>query len=277
MAVDLAFLRPVMPYHHVLVDVRESPFTIDFDTQVPYDTYVRTDTLHDLQHPLSEDPGEMSFLMITQVMELYFKLIAFELRGARERLRADDVWGAVGTLRRTALHLEGLNASWRGLRWMTPAEFNRFRTRLGEASGLQSAMYRRVEFLLGLKNPALIRPFKRKAGTYGELAAALDEPSVWDEAGALLGRRGHDVCDPAAVERAWVAIYASEDRETRLLGDALSEVAEQFGEWRYQHVAAVRRAMGHKPGSGGSSGLAWLERSMAQVVFPELWSARTHM
>ncbi|MFF0866188.1 tryptophan 2,3-dioxygenase [Nonomuraea sp. NPDC003560] len=266
--------------------------TLDFQTRTPYDAYVRTDVLHDLQHPMSDDAGEMSFLMITQVMELYFKLIAFELRNAQERLRADDVWAALDPLRRTVLHLEGLNASWRGLRWMTPADFNRFRDELGEASGLQSAMYRHVEFLLGLKNPALLRPFRRQDRTHRDLLTTLESPSLWDDAIALLARLGHDLPHELlerdfavehephpAVEQAWVEVYrdTGPGNAPRLLGEALTDVAEQFGDWRYQHVTAVRRSMGAKPGSGGSNGLAWLERSMARVVFPELWSARTHM
>ncbi|WP_433226009.1 tryptophan 2,3-dioxygenase [Microtetraspora malaysiensis] len=266
--------------------------TLDFGTRLPYDAYVRTDVLHDLQRPLSDDPGEMSFLMVTQVMELYFKLITFELRNAQERLRDDDVWGALAPLRRTALHLEALNGSWRGLRWMTPGDFNRFRDQLGEASGLQSAMYRQVEFTLGLKNPALLRPFKRQTALHRDLARAYETPSIWDDVIAVLARRGHDIprevlgrdvaaeYEPhPAVERAWVEAYRDEgpDNHLRFLGEALTELAEQFGDWRYQHVAAVRRSMGAKPGSGGSNGLAWLERSMARVVFPELWSARTHM
>ncbi|MEV0168476.1 tryptophan 2,3-dioxygenase [Nonomuraea fuscirosea] len=274
--------------------------TLEFEREIPYDAYVRTDVLHDLQRPLTDAPGEMSFLVITQVMELYFNLVAHELLAARESLRADRVRDAVAALRRTALHLEAANAGWLGLRWMTPADFNSFRDRLGEASGLQSGMYRLVEFRLGLKSEALLRPFRGGAREEA-LRRAFDEPSVWDAATALLARRGHDL--PAAVlgrdfgaeyepheavERAWVRVYqddAAADLEgdavggdgLRALGDALAEVSERFGDWRYQHVAAVRRAMGAKPGSGGSNGLAWLERSMARVVFPELWSARTHM
>ncbi|MFC0862566.1 tryptophan 2,3-dioxygenase [Sphaerimonospora cavernae] len=266
--------------------------TLDFETRTPYDAYVHADVLHTLQQPMSDDAGEMSFLMTTQVMELYFKLIAFELRHAQKLLRADEVWAALAPLRRTALHLEGLNASWRGLRWMTPADFNRFRDQLGEASGLQSAMYRHVEFLLGLKNPALLRPFKRQEKAHRDLLRTFESPSVWDDTIALLARRGHDIPrellnrDVAAehephpaVEEAWTDVYRDEGpgNHLRLLGEALTEVAELFGDWRYRHLATVRRAMGAKPGSGGSNGLAWLERSMARVVFPELWSARTHM
>ncbi|NLU80812.1 tryptophan 2,3-dioxygenase [Micromonospora sp. HNM0581] len=266
--------------------------TLEFTERVPYDTYVHASTLHQLQQPLSGDPGEMSFLMVSQIMELYFSLTCHELRETTRLLRADRVWEALAPLRRAALHLEGLNAAWRGLRWMTPADFNRFRNLLGEGSGFQSAMYRHLEFLLGLRDPALIRPFRRQTDVYAELTDALATASVWDEVVALLARYGHEL--PAellerdvateheahpVVEAAWVEIYADDgpDNHLRMLGEALTEVAEQFGDWRHHHVKAVQRTMGAKVGSGGSAGLAWLQRSMARVVFPELWSARTAM
>ncbi|HEX5541268.1 MAG TPA: tryptophan 2,3-dioxygenase family protein [Micromonospora sp.] len=266
--------------------------TVEFADRVPYDAYVRASTLHSLQQRLSDDPGEMSFLMISQIMELYFGLTCFELRETKRLLHDDEVWSALTPLRRAALHLEGLNAAWRGLRWMTPAEFNRFRDRLGEGSGFQSAMYRHLEFLLGLKTASMIRPFRRQPEIYQPLADDLQAPSLWDEVVALLARRGFDI--PAelldrdfsaghephpAVEAAWVDIYADSgpDNHLRLLGDALTDVAENFGDWRYEHLKAVKRSMGAKAGSGGSAGVNWLERSMARVVFPELWSARTLM
>jgi tryptophan 2,3-dioxygenase len=262
---------------------------LDFPDQVPYDAYVHATTLHSLQQPLSKDPGEMSFLMISQVMELYFGLARFELGEVQRALRDDDVWGAVPPLRRTALHLEGLNAAWQTLRWMSPADVNRFRDLLGEASGFQSAMYRHLEFLLGLKSEPVIRPFHRLAEVHAELVEALHAPSVWDDVIALLARRGFEVTvdtdltkehepDPG-VEAAWVEIYRDDRPDSALhaLGEALTDVAEQFGDWRYKHLVAVQRTMGAKPGSGGSAGATWLTRSMARVVFPELWSARTAM
>lgn len=267
--------------------------TLEFSERVPYDAYVHAEALHRLQQPLSDDSGEMSFLVVSQVMELYFGLTRFELREVRRLLRKDDVWGCLLPLRRAALHLEGLNASWRTLRWMTPADFNRFRNLLGEGSGFQSAMYRQLEFLLGLRSEALIRPFKQQPEVHESLLQALAEPSVWDETVALLARHGHDIPrelldrdfsaehEPhPAVEYAWVQVYREGDgpeNHLRLLGEALTEVAEQFGAWRYLHLSTVRRTMGAKPGSGGSNGLAWLQRSMAREVFPELWSARTFM
>ncbi|SCL41762.1 tryptophan 2,3-dioxygenase [Micromonospora pallida] len=288
-----ATVRPLTPRQRTARAARNGGRpTLEFTERVPYDTYVHASTLHTLQQPLSGDPGEMSFLMVSQIMELYFGLTCHELREAQRLLRADRVWDALAPLRRTALHLEGLNAAWQSLRWMTPADFNRFRDLLGEGSGFQSAKYRELEFLLGLRNPALIRPFRRQTEVYAQLRAALDAPSVWDDVLALLGRHGFDL--PAdlldrdvtveheshpLVESAWVRIYADAgpDNHLRLLGEALTTVAEQFGDWRYQHLKAVQRAMGAKVGSGGSAGLTWLRRSMERVVFPELWSARTAM
>ena len=286
-------VRPATPQQRAARAARNGGEpTLEFAERVPYDAYVRASVLHGLQQPLSDDPGEMSFLMVSQIMELYFGLTCHELRYAQRELRANRIWEALPSLRRAALHLDGLNAAWQGLRWMTPADFNRFRNLLGEGSGFQSAMYRQLEFLLGLRDPALIRPFRRQTEVYAELTAALAAPSIWDDVLALLARRGFDL--PAelldrdvavehephpAVEAAWVRIYADggPDNHLRLLGEALTEVAERFGDWRWHHIKAVQRTMGAKVGSGGSAGLAWLQRSMARVVFPELWSARTAM
>ncbi|GAA1210708.1 tryptophan 2,3-dioxygenase [Prauserella alba] len=262
------------------------------DDRVPYDRYVHAGTLHRLQQTNTGDPGEMSFLVISQIMELYFKLVDFELRTAQRALRDDEVWTSLAPLRRAALHLEGLNASWQGLRWMSPADFNRFRADLGDASGMQSAMYRQLEFRLGLKTASLIRPHRVDPEQHQALRRTLAEPSVWDDAIAVLARRGYDI--PAAllerdhavehepdtaVETAWADVLADDGpgNHLRLLADALTEVAEQFAEWRYRHLSAVRRAMGAKSGTGGTNGVGWLERSMNRVVFPELWSARTHV
>lgn len=280
-----------MAYTEVEADTGTGP-KVEFSQRVPYDEYVHASTLHSLQQPWTDDPGEMSFLMITQVMELYFGLLRYELGEAQRLLRDDQLARACHPVRRAALHLEGLNGAWQGLRWMTPADFNRFRDALGEASGFQSAMYRHVELVLGLKSPSLIRPFRRQPETYQELTEALAARSLWDDVIATLARRGFDLPGELldrdfsveheahpAVEQAWVQIYQDEtpDEHLRALGEALTDVAERFGEWRDRHVYAVRRTLGDKGGTGGSSGLAWLRRSAARDVFPELWSARTRM
>jgi tryptophan 2,3-dioxygenase len=127
---------------------------------------------------------------------------------------------------------------------------------------------------------------------YTALVQTLQSPSLWDDVLTVLARRGFAIPgqlrdrdysvehEPSgAVEAAWVEVYRSPgpDNHLRMLGEALTEVAEQFGEWRHRHLSTVRRTMGTKAGSGGSAGEAWLRRSMARPVFPELWSARTLM
>jgi len=223
-------------------------------------------------------------------MELWFTLLRREWELAQRDLRADDLDGAIAAIRRSVHHLRSLDASWQSLLWLTPAEFNGFRDQLGEASGFQSYEYRHVEFLLGLKAESVIRPHKGLPAVYADLERALLAPSLEDDVLAHFSRRGLPV--PAEVlERDFsvtyeavdevVAIWADIYRDPRpgnelfVLGEALADVAEVFTTWRQTHVSAVRRAMGAKPGTGGSSGLAWLERSAARVVFPDLWAART--
>jgi tryptophan 2,3-dioxygenase len=232
----------------------------------------------------------MLFLITTQVMELYFGLIAFELRYARDRLAGDDVPGAVAALRRCATQIVALRGAWLPIRRMTPREFNAFRDGLGEGSGFQSAAYREMEFLLGEKSASMLVPHQAVPVQHARLAEALAAPSVYDAALALLARRGHEI--PAEVlerdltqaytpseevEKAWAAVYAGAPGDLTDLGEALSDVAEEFTGWRHDHLMATRRAMGAKPGTGGSAGVAWLERRARRDVFPELWSARSHV
>ncbi|MEU9837159.1 tryptophan 2,3-dioxygenase family protein [Streptosporangium sp. NPDC048047] len=261
--------------------------TLAFDSATPYDDYVGTAILHRLQRTVTDAPEELAFLVTTQVMELYFGLLRAEWQLAQRQLDEDDADAVTATIRRSVRHFEALNAAWASLSWLTPAQFNRFRDALGEASGFQSAAYRHVEFLLGNKSEALTRPHRRSPETYRELVKALSEPSLYDSVLAFLARRGHAVPREAVerdyaadyepspeVEAVWVEVYGG---PLAPLGEALTDLAEKFSDWRYRHVMAVRRSMGAKPGSGGSNGLAWLERSMQRQIFPELWTARTFM
>ncbi|MGW0210134.1 tryptophan 2,3-dioxygenase family protein [Streptomyces sp. NPDC003233] len=264
---------------------------LDFAGTTPYEDYVRADVLTHLQHTLSDDPGEMVFLVTTQVMELWFTVIVHEWETAAAALRGDDVPTAIAALKRSGRELEALNASWKPLGQLTPAQFNSYRSALGEGSGFQSAMYRRLEFLLGEKSASMLVPHRGAPRAHAELEKALHEPSLYDEVLRLLARRGHPVpgsvlhrdvsqrYEPSdAVEQAWTAIYSGdEDAELARLGEALTDVAELVWRWRNDHLVATRRAMGAKPGTGGSAGVAWLEKRARKNVFPELWTARTHV
>ncbi|GAA3900428.1 tryptophan 2,3-dioxygenase [Streptomyces lacrimifluminis] len=264
---------------------------LDFAGTTPYEDYVQADVLTHLQHTLSDDPGEMVFLVTTQVMELWFTVIVHEWETAAKALRGDDVPTAVAALKRSVRELDALNASWRPLAQLTPAQFNSYRAALGEGSGFQSAMYRRMEFLLGEKSASMLVPHRAAPRVYAELEKALHEPSLYDEVLRLLARRGYAVPDAvlardvsqryepsAEVEAVWTLLYSgdSEDQLARL-GEALTNVAELVWRWRNDHLVATRRAMGAKAGTGGSAGVAWLEKRAQKNVFPELWTARSHV
>ncbi len=268
------------------------PSHLDFRGTTPYEDYVQADVLTHLQHPLSDDPGEMAFLVTTQVMELWFTVIVHEWQTAARALRRDDLPAAMAALRRSTHELRSLNASWAPLAQLTPVQFNAYRSALGEGSGFQSAMYRRMEFLLGEKSASMLVPHRGAPRVHDELEKALQEPGLYDEVLAFLAHRGHAVPDvvlrrdPArryeadpGVERVWREIYAAPDQdgdEVRL-GEALTEIAELVWRWRNDHLVATRRAMGAKQGTGGSAGVAWLEKRAAKSVFPELWTARSHV
>ncbi|MEV6739076.1 tryptophan 2,3-dioxygenase family protein [Streptomyces sp. NPDC051104] len=257
----------------------------------PYEDYVRADVLTHLQHTLSDDPGEMVFLVTTQVMELWFTVIVHEWETAARALREDRVPVAIDALKRSVRELQALNASWRPLAQLTPAQFNSYRSALGEGSGFQSAMYRRMEFLLGDKSASMLVPHRGAPRVHAELEKALHEPCLYDEVLRLLARRGHAVPDAVLrrdvsqryepseeVESVWAAVYSGDpDDELARLGEVLTDVAELVWRWRNDHLLATRRAMGAKPGTGGSAGVAWLEKRAQKNVFPELWTARSHV
>ncbi|MFI6085106.1 tryptophan 2,3-dioxygenase family protein [Streptomyces sp. NPDC051217] len=265
---------------------------LDFAGTTPYEDYVQADVLTHLQHPVSDDPGEMVFLVTTQVMELWFTVIVHEWETASRALREDRVPVAVDALKRSVREFEALNASWTPLSQLTPVQFNSYRSALGDGSGFQSAMYRRMEFLLGEKSASMLVPHRGAPRVHAELEKALQEPSLYDEVLSLLARRGLPVpvsalnrdltqkYEPSsAVEEIWAGIYAEPDQngEVLRLGEALTDVAELVWRWRNDHLVATRRAMGSKTGTGGSAGVAWLEKRAQKNVFPELWTARSHV
>jgi tryptophan 2,3-dioxygenase len=248
----------------------------------PYDEYGGIGTLHALCEPRTEVPAERSFIVATQVMELLFGQLRHEWEQAQRALRADDLPAAMDALRRGTKVQDVLVASWDLLATLTPMEFSAFRDALGPASGVQSTAYRRLEFLLGNKSPGMAR-------THPGLA--LEEPSLYDDVLAVLDRRGLLAFAPCAdtphsgrykespeVEKAWLLVYTSpECADLARLGEVLLDTAERVTRWRQRHYGAVRRAMGAKPGTGGSSGLSWLRAAVDQEVFPELWSVRNEL
>ncbi|NUT36875.1 MAG: tryptophan 2,3-dioxygenase [Hamadaea sp.] len=247
---------------------------VSFEGTTPYADYGHIETLLSLQTPRTNAPAEYSFIVTTQVMELLFALIRHEWENARTLLDADDVRGATRALRRSIGAQDVLIESWRMLATLTPAEFNAFRDSFGEASGFQSYGYRHLEFLLGNKRPGMVCPHAQMPSVVADLEKQLAEPSLYDAAIGVLRRRGL----PDEPLEAWRAVYTGQDHpDLADLAETLMEIAERVIRWRQLHLTAVWRVMGDKPGSGGSAGASWLEKTVHARPFPELWALRNEL
>ncbi|CAJ5664695.1 Tryptophan 2,3-dioxygenase [Burkholderia pseudomallei] len=256
----------------------------------PYIDYHRNDLLLSIQHMRSEGHDEMVFILMTQCKELIFKAIHYETFNMQLRLKADDVPGALALTPRIKRLFEYLIKTWDVLSTITTNGFNEFRDCLGISSGQQSYMYRHVEFILGNKSIRLAQAHANNPDVFPQLKQSLESPSLYDDALALLHRRGIPVPDNALernwsetynsnpdVEKAWLAVYANPTPENDLyqLGEALTEIADLFSQFRWRHFTSVERILGFKPGTGGSAGVGWLKHVVEHRFFPELWAIRT--
>ena len=207
-------------------------------------------------------------------------------------MRGDDLQPAFKMLARVSRIMEQLNSAWDVLRTMTPSEYTMFRESLGQSSGLQSYQYRAIEYLAGNKNVAMLAPHEHKQELYDWLDGIRRNPSIYDEAIAILARRGFAIersvleRDKAApyqrndsVKAAWARIYRDPAHHWELyeLAEKLVDFEDYFRRWRFNHVTTVERVIGFKRGTGGTSGVSYLRRMLEVVLFPELWDVRTEL
>ena len=61
------------------------------------------------------------------------------------------------------------------------------------------------------------------------------------------------------------------------LGESLISFDEQFSIYRWRHYTLVKKIIGFKSGTGGSSGVEWLEKVTSHQFFPELWEIRNEL
>jgi tryptophan 2,3-dioxygenase len=266
--------------------------TITWDRGLNYAGHLQTDALLASQRPVSDKPDEMLFIIIHQTMELWIKLVLHETALATAQIRDDQLPQAERTLDRIATIMRHMVQSWEVLATLSPTEFLSFRGYLGKASGFQSHQYRELEFRLGLKRGDLLVVHDNDPAIRTHLEAALAAPSLYDELLQLLDRNGfaippealdrdfarpYEPCD--AVEDAWLEIYTHADRHWALysLAEKVTALEYYFHEWRFKHMKTVTRVIGHSPGTGGSSGVDYLVKSLELRFFPELWSMRSRL
>jgi tryptophan 2,3-dioxygenase len=258
----------------------------------PFIDYINADLLHTLQQPRSGGRDELTFICMGQIMEIQFKLMAGEMLRAQDAIRRDALDEAMPALRRGHRVLAYLGDIWDVLGTITPQGYLEFRDHLGIGSGFESFMYRRLEFVLGNKQPRMLEPHRHVPQVHAMLEQALKMPSLYDDVIRLLARRGLPI-DEAALDRdwtlpydsnasvraAWMTIYRDRPREDPLfaLAETLIELADRFKVWRFRHFVSVERLIGFKPGTGGTAGVGWLRHIVDHNFFPELWELRTEL
>jgi tryptophan 2,3-dioxygenase len=266
----------------------------DLQGRLDYASYLRLDLLLSAQRPLRDPPhhDEMLFIIQHQVGELWFKLILHELRAARDSIRADDLDPCEKILSRVKTIQRQLFEQWAVLETLTPSEYAEFRYVLGPASGLQSRQYRAIEFILGAKQSEMLALFVHDEDALKELRSELESPSLYDQFLRHLARSGYDV-PRSCVERDWTQpyrrhtallpvfqkIYAEPKAhwEIYALCEKFVDIDEHFQLWRFRHMKTVERIIGYKPGTGGSSGVAFLSKVVNLSFFPELLEVRTEI
>ena len=280
------------PHNPTEAIVTDEKAQLDFSESMSYGDYLHLDEILSAQKPRSPDHNEMLFIVQHQTSELWMKLMLHELSAAMQCVAQDDLGSAFKMLARVSKIMEQLVHAWDVLATMTPPEYSAIRPFLASSSGFQSYQYRCIEFSLGNKNAAMLKPHSHRPDLLAQVQAAFEAPSLYDEALRLLHRRG--IAVPAShtqrdwtqayvasddVEAAWLQVYRNPKAHWDLyqLGEELTDLEDAFRLWRFRHVTTVERVIGFKRGTGGTGGVSYLRKMLDVVLFPEIWTLRTNL
>lgn len=263
---------------------------LDFSNSMSYGDYLQLDAILSAQQPLSPAHDEMLFIVQHQTSELWMKLMLHELTAAIRHIAQDELPPAFKMLARVSRIMEQLVHAWDVLATLTPPEYSALRPYLGQSSGFQSFQYRCIEFAMGNKNAAMLKPHAHTPDRLALVQAAYESPSLYDQALRLMARRGlavptshteRDWTQPYVaskeVEQSWLQVYREPQAHWDLyqLGEELTDLEDAFRLWRFRHVTTVERIIGFKRGTGGTGGVSYLRKMLDIVLFPEIWSLRT--
>ncbi|RPF53994.1 tryptophan 2,3-dioxygenase [Aquisalibacillus elongatus] len=264
----------------------------DFKEKMTYGDYLDLDSILNAQHRLSGHHDEMLFIIIHQVSELWLKLTIHEIQAATDAIGNENFDSAFKMLSRVSSIQNQIIKAWDVLATMTPAEYLEFRDHLGQASGFQSYQYRMVEFALGYKTPHVLKIYEKDAELHQQLKEAYEAPGLYDVSIEALAKAGFDIDSDVlnrdltktyeaneSVENAWTQVYQNVDDYWDLyeLAEKLVDLEDWMQQWRFRHMKTVERIIGHKKGTGGSSGVGYLKKVLDHYFFPELWNVRTRL
>jgi tryptophan 2,3-dioxygenase len=239
------------------------------DDQLNYGSYLALDELLTLQRPRSEPkhPDELLFIIVHQASELWFKLILHELDALHIRLGDNDTLGAFDSMKRLNALVRIVTSQLNALETLPPQRFAQFRGYLGTSSGSQSVQFRAIEASSGLRDPHFIQVLEQHGEISPVIQKALDRPSLQEQFNRLLANHG------VTVEQ----VYSEEhQRPLQMLAESLLEYEQGFAMWRFLHVQLVERIIGPMTeGTGGTMGSRYLQRTVSQRFFPDLWAVRS--
>jgi tryptophan 2,3-dioxygenase len=270
----------------------EAGIHTNFQNSMTYGEYLHLDKLLLSQTRLSTHHDEMLFIIIHQVSELWMKLILHELKAAISSIQKDELQPAFKMLARVSKIQKQIIESWDVLATLTPSEYMEFRDKLGKSSGFQSYQYRMIEFALGFKTSHVLEIYKKDKELHERLKKAFQEPSLYDVSIESLAKAGFQMNDEilkkdytktykadSSVEAAWLEVYRNVELHWDLyqLAEKLVDIEDWQQQWRFRHMKTVERIIGHKKGTGGSSGVTYLKKVLDHRFFPELWDLRTKL
>lgn len=237
--------------------------------QFEYKDHLQLDKILNAQFPLSDHPEEYFFIIIHQAYELWFKTLLLDLERVVARLQKDELPEAIWLMRRASRIMEVADKQLDVLTMMTPADFQEFRSYLGDASGLQSRQFRKLEVMGGLCE-TLGDDYARRVeaqwpGLRDEVEMTLHQALM-----GALSRHGLSL----------LQIYQNRWQHFELfsLCEACIEFDAKVLTWRHNHIKMVERMIGTRAkGTGGTYGTRYLTATTNYRFFPELWEVRNQL
>ena len=237
--------------------------------ELNYPSYLALDELLSLQRPRSspEHPDELLFIIVHQASELWFKLIVHELKALSARLAQNDTLGALTSIKRVNALVRIVTSQLSALETLPPQRFAQFRGYLGTSSGSQSVQFRAIEAMSGLRDPHFLQVLADHGPIAAPIQEALDSPPLQEQFNSVLRHNGVTL-EQVYTDDAFLPL--------QMLAEGLLEYEQGFSMWRFLHVQLVERIIGpNTGGTGGTLGSRYLQRTVAQRFFPELWAVRS--
>ena len=238
------------------------------EPEINYGSYLALDELLSLQRLRStpEHPDELLFIVVHQASELWFKVILHELDGLIDAMRAHDALAAAASVKRVNALVRIVSGQLSALETLPPQRFAQFRGYLGSSSGSQSAQFRAIEAVSGLRDPHFLAALAEHGEPPAIVQRALERPTLQQLFDDMLAADGATASE-VYTDSAYASLF--------MLAEGLLEYEQGFSLWRFLHVQLVERIIGPGTGgTGGTLGARYLQRTVSTRFFPNLWAVR---